>query len=92
MREPCGPRIFDSSWSGYFFAGVLWVVLTPERTEWSPLERESMTVRPMELSMKMTADQVVSFIRSSVQLHHDDAKVAEYVKKIKLSEIFSGNT
>src|SRR5579864_1333168 len=36
--------------------------------------------------LNMTADQVVTFIRSSIQLHHDDRKVAEYVKKIKLSD------
>src|SRR5712672_3496199 len=36
--------------------------------------------------MKMTADQVVSFIKSSIQLHHNDRQVAEYVKKIKLSD------
>jgi hypothetical protein len=36
--------------------------------------------------MKMTADQVVSFIKSSIQLKHDDRKVAEYVHKIKLSD------
>src|SRR5437764_6297869 len=36
--------------------------------------------------MKMTAEQVVSFIKSSIQLKHDDRKVAEYVHKIKLSD------
>jgi hypothetical protein len=36
--------------------------------------------------LNMSADQVVTFIRSSIQLHHDDRKVAEYVKKIKLSD------
>jgi hypothetical protein len=36
--------------------------------------------------LNMTADQVFTFIRSSIQLHHDDRKVAEYVKKIKLSD------
>jgi len=40
----------------YFFAGVVWVVLVPERTEWSAVERESRMVRPMELSMKMMAE------------------------------------
>lgn len=34
----------------------------------------------------MTADQVVAFIRSSIQLHHDDVKVAQYVKRIKLTD------
>src|SRR6266404_4721851 len=36
--------------------------------------------------MRMTAEQVVSFIKSSIQLKHDDRKVAEYVHKIKLSD------
>src|SRR5579863_6822708 len=36
--------------------------------------------------LNMTADQVYAFIKSSIQLHHDDRKVAEYVKKIKLSD------
>jgi hypothetical protein len=34
----------------------------------------------------MTAEQVVSFIRSSIQLHHDDHQVAEFVKKIRLTD------
>ena len=34
---------------------------------------------------KMTAEQLVGFIKSSVQLHEDDRKVAEVVKKIQLS-------
>src|SRR5271170_6853 len=36
--------------------------------------------------LNMTADQVFTFIKSSIQLHHDDRKVADYVKKIKLSD------
>ncbi len=37
----------------YFLAGADWVVLTPERTEWSEaLARASRMVRPMEVSMK----------------------------------------
>jgi len=36
--------------------------------------------------LAMTSYQVVTFIRSSIQLHHDDRKVAEYVKKIKLKD------
>ena len=36
--------------------------------------------------LNMTADQVFAFIRSSIQLHHDDRKIAEYVKKIKLQD------
>ena len=35
--------------------------------------------------IKMTTPQLAGFIRSSVELRHDDKKVAEYVRKIKLS-------
>jgi hypothetical protein len=34
----------------------------------------------------MTADEVVAFIKSSLQLHLDDVKIAAYVKRIKLSD------
>jgi hypothetical protein len=34
----------------------------------------------------MTARQVYAFIESSIHLHHDDVKVAAYVKKIKLTD------
>ena len=39
------------------FAGALWVVEWPERTEWSPPKapRERMTVRPMDVSIKTIA-------------------------------------
>src|ERR1700733_1797255 len=47
----------------YFFAGVVWVVLTPERTDRSAEECARATVRPMEVSMKITADHVVSLVR-----------------------------
>jgi hypothetical protein len=36
--------------------------------------------------MKMTSEQVVTFIKSSIQLKHDDRKVADYVHKIKLTD------
>jgi hypothetical protein len=42
--------------------------------------------------MKLTSDQLVSFIKSSLQLKHDDVKVAEYVKKIKLSDKLDART
>ncbi len=42
--------------------------------------------------MKLTSDQLVSFIKSSLQLKHDDVKVAEYVKKIKLSDKLEART
>jgi hypothetical protein len=41
-----------------------------------------------QTAMKMTADQLFNFIKSSIQLHHDDQKVAEYVNKIQLSDKF----
>ncbi len=34
----------------------------------------------------MTAAQVMAFIQSSIRLHHDDSKVASYVKKIHLTD------
>jgi hypothetical protein len=36
--------------------------------------------------MKMSVAQLESFVRSSIQLKHDDAKVAGYLKKVQLSE------
>jgi hypothetical protein len=42
--------------------------------------------------MKITVDQLVSFIKSSLQLKHDDVKVAEYVKKIKLEDKLDART
>jgi hypothetical protein len=42
--------------------------------------------------MKMTVDQLVGFIKSSIQLQHDDHKVAQYVKKIKLSNKLDART
>lgn len=35
---------------------------------------------------RMTVEQLIAFIRSSIQLRHDDRKVAEYVKKVRLSD------
>ena len=45
----------------YFFAGVL--ELIPCNTEWPVLSRATNTVRPMDVSMKMTAAQVVTLVR-----------------------------
>lgn len=39
-----------------------------------------------QFTYTMTADQLVAFVRSSIQLHHDDIKVAQYLKRIKLSD------
>jgi hypothetical protein len=41
---------------------------------------------PLAAQMKMTVAQLESFVRSSVQLKHDDNKVAGYLKKVQLSE------
>ncbi len=35
--------------------------------------------------MRMTIEQLKEFVRSSVALHEDDRKVAEYLKKVKLA-------
>ena len=42
--------------------------------------------------MGMTVDQLVSFIKSSIQLKHDDRKVADYVKRVKLSNKLDART
>jgi hypothetical protein len=36
--------------------------------------------------IQMTVAQLKAFIKSSIQMKHDDVKVAQYVKKIKLSD------
>lgn len=41
---------------------------------------------------QMTAPQLVSFIRSSIQLHQDDHAVAEVVKRIKLTNRLDAQT
>jgi len=40
-------------------------------------------------TINMSVDQVAMFIRSSAQLKHDDRKVAEFLKKVKLTEKLS---
>jgi hypothetical protein len=42
--------------------------------------------------VKMTVEQLVGFIKSSVQLHEDDRKVAETVKKTQLSNQLDAHT
>jgi hypothetical protein len=42
--------------------------------------------------LRMTVEQLMGFIKSSVQLKHDDRKVAEYVHKIKLANKLSLRT
>jgi hypothetical protein len=41
---------------------------------------------------KMTVEELVSFVKSSVKLQQDDRKVADYVKKIKLSDKLEART
>jgi hypothetical protein len=42
---------------------------------------------------RMTVDQLVSFVRSSVQLHHDDRQIADYIKKnVKLANRLNART
>ncbi len=42
--------------------------------------------------MNMTVAQLVMFIRSSVELHQPDAKVAEYLRKVKLTDKLDDRT
>src|SRR5271154_6667706 len=42
--------------------------------------------------VKMTVEQLVGFVKSSVQLHEDDRKVADTVKKIQLSNQLDAHT
>jgi hypothetical protein len=42
--------------------------------------------------MPMTVAQLKAFIRSSIQMKHDDVKVAQYVKRIKLSDKLDDRT
>jgi len=42
--------------------------------------------------VKLTTNQLVGFIKSSIQLKHDDIKVAEYIKKIRLSDKLDART
>ena len=46
----------------------------------------------LEAQAKLSTDQLVSFIKSSIQLKHDDIKVADYIKKIKLSDKLDART
>src|SRR5512141_2414783 len=49
-------------------------------------------VAAVPAQMKMTVEQLVGFVKSSVQLHEDDRKVAEVVKKIQLSNQLDAHT
>ena len=40
----------------------------------------------IQAQSRMTVDQLVSFVRSSIQLQHDDRQIAAYIKKnVKLA-------
>ena len=41
---------------------------------------------PVAAQMRLTIQQLTSFIESSIKLKHPDRQVAEYLKKVKLSE------
>lgn len=48
----------------FYLLGVLcWVGVWPDRTESFAEARDSRMVSPIDVSMKITADQVVSFVR-----------------------------
>ena len=38
----------------------------------------------LRAQMRMTTEQLISFVKSSAQLNHDDKRVAEYLRKVKL--------
>jgi len=42
--------------------------------------------------MTMSVDQLVSFVKSSLQLKHDDRQLASYIKKVKLSNKLDART
>src|SRR5262249_42262611 len=39
--------------------------------------------------MSMSVDQLIAFVKSSIELHHEDKQVATYLKRIKLSNRLS---
>ncbi len=39
--------------------------------------------------MRMSNGQLKAFLRSSIQLKHDDRQVANYLKKVQLTELFT---
>src|SRR5713226_9712055 len=40
---------------------------------------------PLVAQMRMSVEQLMQFIQSSIKLNHEDRRVAEYLKKVKLS-------
>lgn len=47
---------------------------------------------PLCAEMRMSVDQLVQFIRSSVQLKHPDKQVAQYLRGVKLTQKLDGRT
>lgn len=44
------------------------------------------------VEMKMTVEQLVVFVRSSIQLKHEDRKLADYLRKVKLVDQLDEST
>ena len=49
-------------------------------------------VLPASAQMKLSIEQLTAFIRSSIQLGHEDRRVAEYVRKVKLTHRLDDRT
>lgn len=47
---------------------------------------------PLLAQMRLSVDQLVQFIQSSIKLNHDDRRVAEYLKKVKLTNRLDDRT
>ena len=49
-------------------------------------------VLPAHAQVKLSVTQLKSFLRSSIQLQHPDKKIAEYLKKVELTESLDDRT
>jgi hypothetical protein len=47
---------------------------------------------PLSAQMKLSVEQLTAFIKSSVQLGHEDRRVAEYIRKVKLTHRLDDRT
>jgi hypothetical protein len=92
MRKPWGLRIGKAKKLAGYFLGSDCELGVPERTEWSPLLRESRMVSAMESSMKRTAAQVVSLVLqkndSDEEEANDDVDEGEKVNHRELGDLF----
>lgn len=52
----------------------------------------ALVLSPLQAQVKLSVAQLKSFLRSSVQLQHPDKKVAEYLKKVQLTESLDDRT